>query len=208
MQRGETIATYDLGLALRAESGKFEVTSPAGEIFHVTCNANHSISRMECAPHGANAQPFLVRKVTELIPADRVGAESSESVEAAAKTSAEGTPFLLETEDEMDAGESSSKDSVVLLPRVLSDRMGKSKTATLELFYTESESLSKQPAAWIAVGAGQGSRGLPAEILMTSSCSSFNEFDAEIRKLHAQLDEIRVRARKQFYKAQARAATA
>ncbi len=37
MQLGETIATYDLGLALRGESGKFEVTSPAGEIYHVTC---------------------------------------------------------------------------------------------------------------------------------------------------------------------------
>lgn len=46
MQLGETIATYDVGLALRGESGKFEVTSPVGEIYQVTCKANHSISNL------------------------------------------------------------------------------------------------------------------------------------------------------------------
>ena len=36
MQLGEKIATYDVALALRGESGKFDVTSPTGEIYHVT----------------------------------------------------------------------------------------------------------------------------------------------------------------------------
>jgi hypothetical protein len=39
-------------------------------------------------------------------------------------------------------------------------------------------------------------------------CTSFNEFDVEIRKLHAELDQIRSRARKKFYMAQAAAASA
>jgi hypothetical protein len=47
MRPGETIATYDVGLALRGKSGKFEVTSPTGEIYEVTCNPNHSISNLE-----------------------------------------------------------------------------------------------------------------------------------------------------------------
>jgi hypothetical protein len=36
----------------------------------------------------------------------------------------------------------------------------------------------------------------------------FNELDAEIRRLHAELDEIRARAKKKFYRAQASAAGA
>lgn len=41
------------------------------------------------------------------------------------------------------------------------------------------------------------------ETLITAQCVSFIELDAEIRRLHAELDEIRSRAKKKFYKAQA-----
>ena len=65
MQLGETIATYDVALALRGESGKFEVTSPSGEIFHVTCKPDHSISSLQWSGNQAGPQPFLLRKVAE-----------------------------------------------------------------------------------------------------------------------------------------------
>ena len=42
MQLGETIATYDVALALRGENGKFDVTSPSGDVFQVTCTPNHA----------------------------------------------------------------------------------------------------------------------------------------------------------------------
>jgi hypothetical protein len=37
---------------------------------------------------------------------------------------------------------------------------------------------------------------------------NFIELDAEIRRLHAELDEIRARAKKKFYKAEATAVSA
>src|ERR1700733_2152593 len=42
MRTGETIATYDVGLALRGKSGQFEIISPTGEIYDVTCKPTHS----------------------------------------------------------------------------------------------------------------------------------------------------------------------
>ena len=49
---------------------------------------------------------------------------------------------------------------------------------------------------------------MKAEKLITAHCMSFIELDAEIRRLHAELDEIRARAKKKFYKAEAAAAGA
>jgi hypothetical protein len=40
-----------------------------------------------------------------------------------------------------------------------------------------------------------------AERLITIQCLTFIELDAEIRRLHAELDEIRGRAKKKFYRA-------
>jgi hypothetical protein len=37
--------------------------------------------------------------------------------------------------------------------------------------------------------------------LVTAPCLTFIELDAEIRRLHAELDEIRARAKKKFYRA-------
>jgi hypothetical protein len=50
--------------------------------------------------------------------------------------------------------------------------------------------------------------GVKAERLITAQCLSFIELDAEIRRLHAELDEVRARAKKKFYKAHAAAAGA
>ncbi|HEY6763546.1 MAG TPA: hypothetical protein VI386_02135 [Candidatus Sulfotelmatobacter sp.] len=44
-----------------------------------------------------------------------------------------------------------------------------------------------------------------ADGLITRPCLNFIELDAEIRRLHAELDEIRARAKKKFYKAEAAA---
>jgi hypothetical protein len=65
MQLGEKIATYDVALALRGEGGKFDVTSPTGEIYHVTCKSGHSITNLQWSGDGANPQPFVIRKVAE-----------------------------------------------------------------------------------------------------------------------------------------------
>ena len=44
---------------------KFEVTSPTGERYFVTCQPGHSISSIEWAGSEPNLQPFLVRKVAQ-----------------------------------------------------------------------------------------------------------------------------------------------
>jgi hypothetical protein len=44
---------------------------------------------------------------------------------------------------------------------------------------------------------------IKASRLISAPCFTFNELDAEIRRLHAELDEIRARAKKKFYKAHA-----
>jgi hypothetical protein len=50
--------------------------------------------------------------------------------------------------------------------------------------------------------------GVKADKLITSTCRSFIELDAEIRRLHAELEEIRSQAKKKFYKAHATTAGA
>jgi len=47
-----------------------------------------------------------------------------------------------------------------------------------------------------------------ADKLVSAPCLSFIELDAEIRRLHAELDEIRARAKKKFYRAYTAAASA
>jgi hypothetical protein len=50
--------------------------------------------------------------------------------------------------------------------------------------------------------------GVNADRMVTSPCPSFIELDAEIRRLPAELDETRSRAKKKFYRAQASTAGA
>jgi len=81
------------------------------------------------------------------------------------------------------------------------------ETSTLDLAYLESDPSTRQPSACIYVKAGarKGYAGVPADKLLTLRCLNFVELDAEIRRLHAELDEIRARARKKFYRAESAA---
>jgi hypothetical protein len=99
MQLGETIATYDVTLALRGESGKFEVTSPAGEIYHVTCKLNQSITNLECSENKSEAQPFLIRKVAEPVSMEPGKTMPSGALESGSQPKPARTPFLIENQE-------------------------------------------------------------------------------------------------------------
>ena len=74
----------------------------------------------------------------------------------------------------------------------------------LELVYLDSEPRSQQPTVCVSLRG----ESLRDRLKVTNACITFNQFDAEIRRLHARLDEIRYRARKKFYQAQEIAAGA
>jgi len=82
--------------------------------------------------------------------------------------------------------------------------------SSLDLLYLESDPRTKEPSACICLKASgsQDYAGVKAEKLISAPCLSFIELDVEIRRLHAELDEIRARAKKKFYKAHAAAAGA
>jgi hypothetical protein len=65
MKLNDSISTYDVAEALQGEIGKFEVTSPNGERYFVTCQLGQSIVSLESAASEVNLQPFLVRKVAQ-----------------------------------------------------------------------------------------------------------------------------------------------
>ena len=67
MKLNDSITTYDIAEALQGETGKFEVTSPTGERYFVTCQPGHSIANFEWAGSEPNLQPFLVRKVAQSV---------------------------------------------------------------------------------------------------------------------------------------------
>ena len=81
------------------------------------------------------------------------------------------------------------------------------ETLTLDLAYLESDPSTKQPSACIYVKASarKGYAGVTAGKLLTSPCLNFVALDAEIRRLHAELDEIRARGKKKFYRAESAA---
>jgi hypothetical protein len=84
------------------------------------------------------------------------------------------------------------------------------ETSSLDFVYLESDPRTQQPSACIYLKAAgkQDYAGVKADRLMTAPCLTFIELDAEIRRLHAELDEVRSRARKKFYKTHAAAAGA
>lgn len=187
MRLGETIATYDVGLALRGKSGRFEVTSRAGDVYDVTCKPSHSISNMEWSGEGTDNAPFLIRKVAE------------DASLAGTKTPTNGMP------------EESSPTASSPLPFVLEHTAGEghsSHPASMELLYLEDDPETGQPSACICLKSGLRDRTFAAETLLTSRCATLNQLDSEIRRLEAQLDEIRSRAKKMFYRAHAIAASA
>jgi hypothetical protein len=84
------------------------------------------------------------------------------------------------------------------------------ETSSLDFVYRESDPRTMRPSAcvYLKTGGSEDYAGIKASSLVSSPCLSFVELDAEIRRLHAELDEIRARARKKFYKADAAAAGA
>lgn len=79
------------------------------------------------------------------------------------------------------------------------------ETSSLDFLYLESDPRTQQPSACLYVKSSgrQDYAGIKADKLISAVCMSFIELDAEIRRLHAELDEIRARAKRKFYKAEA-----
>ncbi|HYX70276.1 MAG TPA: hypothetical protein VE825_14155 [Terriglobales bacterium] len=63
----ETLVTHDPAQALRNEAGIFELISPTGEKFQLTCRAGQSIVSFRYVPKGHNeSREWQVKKVAEL----------------------------------------------------------------------------------------------------------------------------------------------
>jgi len=84
------------------------------------------------------------------------------------------------------------------------------ETSSLDFLYLERDPRTQQPSACIYVKSSstQDYAGMRAEKLISAPCLSFIELDAELRRLHAELDEIRSQARKKFYQTHTIAARA
>jgi hypothetical protein len=201
MQLGETIATYDVALALRGESGKFDVTSPTGEIYQVTCKLGHSITNLQWSGAGANPQPFVIRKVAEPVSSapEKTFVNFTETPAQARLAKA---PFLINSDEDDLLSEKGS--AIARAPQVSEPIPVSEEIYDLDLAYLETEPRTQQPAACVTLGG----KSLRDRLNLTNACTTFNQLDAEVRRLHAQLDEIRYRARKKFYQAQEIAAGA
>jgi hypothetical protein len=198
MQLGEKIATYDVALALRGESGKFEVTSPTGEIYHVTCKSGHSITNLQWSGDGVNPQPFVIRKVAEPVSS----APEKTAQETSFQPPLAKAPFLIDSdEDDLLSEKSPAMAKTSQIPELVPANKA---IYDLDLVYREPEPRMQQPTVCVSLRS-ESQRDRPK---LTNACTTFSEFDAEIRRLHAQLDEIRYRARKKFYQAQEIAAGA
>jgi len=81
------------------------------------------------------------------------------------------------------------------------------ETSSLDLVYLDRDPLTDLPSAGICLKGDMRAAHGSAEVdgLITPLCLNFVELDAEIRRLHAELEEIRARAKKKFYKAEAMA---
>jgi hypothetical protein len=203
MQLGETIATYDVDLALRGESGKFEVTSPAGETYYVISKANHSILQPDMSGSRTYPQAYLIRKIAEPVSLEQASRTTS-AVEPETAMPPSPTPFLLENRQPDDQ----SLANVELLGATPETPRQSSDLWNLDLFYAESDSGMELPVASICVKNAHEDDSSGTRTSLTSQCGNFNDLEAEIRRLHAQLDEICSRAKKKFYKAHAAAASA
>jgi hypothetical protein len=203
MQLGETIATYDVALALRGESGKFVVKSPAGEIYHVACEPNHSIVNLQSPGNGSNPQPFLIQKVAEPVPSSMPEKTGAPAGETPIQSRTAKTPFLIDVGSHDSASE--VRETLDSIPAVSRPDPKMADVEDLDILYQEVGADSEQPTAWVCLRSElQDDRAK----LVTNACTTFNEFDAEIRRLHARLDDIRHRARKKFYQARVIAAGA
>jgi hypothetical protein len=84
------------------------------------------------------------------------------------------------------------------------------QTTNLDFLYLEKDPRTQQPSACVYVksSGAQDFAGIKADRLLSSHCMSFIELDAEVRRLHAELDSIRAQAKKKFYKAEGAGAAA
>lgn len=207
MQLGETIATYDVALALRGESGKFDVTSPTGEVYRVICKPDSSIASLEWSGDGADAHPFLIRKVAEPVAQESGKTANPAPAENTTLTRRGRAPFLIDNPDE-DANSTSLGNSVTLTPAAMEENVGEPETVAFDFVFLESDPSTQLPCAYIGVRSEQPGRAAARKMLITASCANFNDLDAEIRRLHAQLEDLRHRAKKKFYQTHAMAAGA
>jgi len=204
MQLGETIATYDVDLALRGETGKFEVTSPNGDIHYVTCRPNGLLAKAETSATRTYPGAFFIRKIAALVAAEKSDAGSSARQDGNFMPA--NSPFLLESRPDIEIP-STNADSGAMTPYDSTNEA--ENICCLDLSYSEGNGETEQPCAFVYVKGGETEDSrTSARTTMTAPCSSFTELDAEIRKLHAQLDEICLRAKKSFYKTYAAAASA
>ena len=198
MQLGETIATYNVDLALRGERGKFEVTSPDGAVFYITSKVNQACSDVQLPDKRSYSRAFLVKKIAEPIS---VETEGKMALENAGVQAASPVPFLIENEDEVKAETREATGSSD------NNEEGAPEICDLQFHYSEGDATTKQPFALIYTGREVENGRVPRTSL-TARCVSLNDLDAEIRKLQAQLEEFQSRAKKKFYQAQAAAASA
>jgi hypothetical protein len=84
------------------------------------------------------------------------------------------------------------------------------ETSSFDLAYLDSDPRTHQPSACVYLKTGNRAdfADIKAVKLVSARCLNFIELDAEIRRLHAELDEIRARAKKKFYRAYSAAASA
>ncbi|MGA9527195.1 MAG: hypothetical protein WBS24_03675 [Terriglobales bacterium] len=198
MQLGETIATYDVDLALRGESGKFEVTSPAGEIYYINCKPNSSISKSASFKNQTFSRAFFVRKVAESVSLEH-GNTAVPAIEKPPTTITQA-PFLIGPEKNETVP--SGADFLGTEFEMLAEH---DSIWNLELTHSQTEG-SERPTARVCVKTGRkDDTGEKPEIALTAPCATLNELDIEIRRLQAQLNEISSRAKKIFYKAAAAA---
>lgn len=198
MRLGETIATYDVALALRGERGKFEVTRPTGESFQLTCKLDESISSLEWSGNSIEAQPFLIRKIAEPVT-HRNGVPSSGGIVVNGENPIRPatTPFLIENPD--DAANSLAPQNEVSSMKAPGKFSG-SGESILELEFQDNDLKTQQPLTCIYFRSGFDHEAERRPL--TPACETYNQLDSEIRKLQAQLDEIRCRAKRYFYRIQ------
>ena len=195
MRIGEAIATYDVGLALRGKSGRFEVMGPTGETYEVTCKPNHSVSYLEWSSNGTDNPPFLIRKVAE---------SASPAVTTRTTT---GVPVRSPVEVPLEESQTVSTPLPFMLEPGADERHS-SNVGNIELSYFEDNPEPGQPSACVYLKSDPRDQMFEGKPLLTSRCATFNDLDSEIRRLQAQLDEIRSRAKKMFYKTHALEASA
>jgi len=204
MQLGETIATHDVELALRGESGKFEVSSPLGETYYVTRKPNDLALKSQLLDQQSYPQAFLIKKIAESVLLEQ-SSRLPATLEETSPASDSRVPFLLENREREDKSLSDADRGVA----AVATESGVPEVWSLDLLYIEGESVTGQPAASVYLITGtEDSTNNRAGKPLTSPCRSFKDLDSEIRRLQAQLEGIRVRAKKRFYKAQAAAASA